>query len=426
MNLGRLSGGRSQHSKLKGIKEPLIGNKKNGDKVSETREADEPVELDHNDPGCLVRFFDSVIGCFRRKESPQQKVSHNPIHEQIMLRELQIEPIQAPEIQVASVLEAQRSIFSKADFTEEDRSLLNQSQKKFEHVITALIQEGSPIPHIPVGQQNVFAEVVRGDGAIRFSPGFPENIKDHLLCTIARLMMCDTGAQLVEVILRSADKIVEFRIGDSEPGMGTAPENERYARVKDTRYSDSESERSSDPNISSPNSEGSIGEKPVEDIIGSIRELVFRNNELYQRIPGFMRRSEATYESWDRVDNSSEYPLKANSGSGSLVMVNGYMQDGAITVGGEDATGNLKRILSPAFMVLGHELIHALHNQLGVNLRDVQRDIFDTRLPNSFSTLEEFETITGHHFNISENQIRLESGFDPKYGVRTGHKIISM
>jgi hypothetical protein len=71
---------------------------------------------------------------------------------------------------------------------------------------------------------------------------------------------------------------------------------------------------------------------------------------------------------------------------------------------------------------LGHELIHTLHNQLGINLRKVQEDIFDTRLPNSFSNLEEFETITGDHFSISENKLRTESGFDEFLGVRKGHK----
>ncbi|MBT6120209.1 hypothetical protein HOH45_01930 [bacterium] len=71
---------------------------------------------------------------------------------------------------------------------------------------------------------------------------------------------------------------------------------------------------------------------------------------------------------------------------------------------------------------MGHELIHTLHNQLGINLRKVQEDIFDTRLPNSFSNLEEFETITGDHFSISENKLRTESGFDEFLGVRKGHK----
>lgn len=173
--------------------------------------------------------------------------------------------------------------------------------------------------------------------------------------------------------------------------------------------------------MTSTGSESSIGIENTEDVLNSVRGLLFRNNEAFQSLSDRIRQNAESYEEWGDVDKLTSYPLKRHSGSGSQVTISNSIVDGSITVGGEDSEGVLKEILCPAFIVLGHELIHVLHNQLGLNLRDVQRDVFDTRLPNSFSTLEEFETITGRFFSFSENQLRIESGFDEKYGIRTGH-----
>ncbi len=81
--------------------------------------------------------------------------------------------------------------------------------------------------------------------------------------------------------------------------------------------------------------------------------------------------------------------------------------------------------LSPSFIILGHELIHCLHNQWGLNLREIQKGVFDASLSNSFSSLEEFETIQGLHFSFCENELRVSAGFDKRYGVRRGHRHIT-
>lgn len=325
-----------------------------------------------------------------------------------------------PRGKISSVLDQQYSIFSKVDFTELDRTSLNELQHDFEEVISLQIALRNTIPEIDLSLQSTFYSVVSGSGNIQFQDEFPDEIKQHVVCTIARLMMCPSGGELIQEIM-NGDFPVQFVLGTADCGMIASPLDEVAALVKNVRYDDSETDRSSDSDMTSTGSESSVGIKNTEDVLNSVRGLLFRNNKAFQSLPDRIRQNTETYEHWGDVDKSISYPLKRHTGSESIITISNIVVDGSITVGGEDEKGALKAILCPSFIVLGHELIHAYHNQLGLNLRDTQRDVFDTSLPNSFSTLEEFETITGRYFSFSENQLRIDSGFNEKFNIRTGH-----
>lgn len=69
-----------------------------------------------------------------------------------------------------------------------------------------------------------------------------------------------------------------------------------------------------------------------------------------------------------------------------------------------------KEISDPVFIFLGHEMIHARHNQLGHNRRGLA-----ATAPDDYSNREEEETIdTGT--GITENKLREEHGLDARYG----------
>jgi len=96
----------------------------------------------------------------------------------------------------------------------------------------------------------------------------------------------------------------------------------------------------------------------------------------------------------------------ANTGGDSTIMIEAGLKDTDIVC--RDPAGNV--ISSPIFLILGHELIHAVHNDAGRNHRN------KTATDASYSNLEEEETIaTGA--GITENKIRGEHGL----GVRKGH-----
>jgi hypothetical protein len=64
----------------------------------------------------------------------------------------------------------------------------------------------------------------------------------------------------------------------------------------------------------------------------------------------------------------------------------------------------------PVYIFLGHEMIHARHNQLGRNRRNVA-----ATAPAKYSNREEEETIaTGA--GITENQLRAEHGLEGRVG----------
>jgi len=365
---------------------------------------------------------DAAVG-----ETKSAKPQKHLIDQELQMRDialskaLDIAPVtRTSDSEIGSILDQQQSIFSKVDFTAEDRIALDKLQHKFEEAVNFRINYGNTIPGIDLTLQSTFYSVVSESGNIQFQDGFPDEIKQHICCTVARLMMCPSGAKLIQEIMRG-NFPVNFVVGDADCGMVASPLDEVSALVKNVRYEDSETEKSSESDMTSDGSEVSIDGSNTEDIIDSMRRLTFRANEKFNELPTQVKEKVAIFDSWRDVNKLLFYPLKRNEGSGSLVTVSGYIRDGSITVGGEDSEGALKEILCPSFIVLGHELIHVLHNQLGLNLRNVQREIFDTRLPNSFSTLEEFETITGEYFSVSENQLRVESGFNEKYGLRTGH-----
>jgi hypothetical protein len=96
----------------------------------------------------------------------------------------------------------------------------------------------------------------------------------------------------------------------------------------------------------------------------------------------------------------------ANTGGDSTIMIEAGLKDTDIVC--RDPAG--KVISSPIFLILGHELIHAVHNDAGRNHRN------KAATDASYSNLEEEETIaTGT--GITENKIRGEHGL----GERKGH-----
>jgi hypothetical protein len=98
----------------------------------------------------------------------------------------------------------------------------------------------------------------------------------------------------------------------------------------------------------------------------------------------------------------------ANTGGDTTILIEAGLTDTDIVC--YDPAGN--RISAPIFLTLGHELIHATHNDAGRNHRE--RAATDAAYPN----LEEEETIaTGA--GPTENKLRAEHGL----GVRKGHRL---
>lgn len=96
---------------------------------------------------------------------------------------------------------------------------------------------------------------------------------------------------------------------------------------------------------------------------------------------------------------------KAGSGGTTIIQIDADLKDTDIVV--NDKAG--KEISDPVFIILGHELIHAKHNDEGRNRRNKAASSA------AYSNLEEEETIsTG---SLTEKDLRTEHGLD----IRVGH-----
>jgi hypothetical protein len=105
----------------------------------------------------------------------------------------------------------------------------------------------------------------------------------------------------------------------------------------------------------------------------------------------------------EKADGSS------GGGGDSTILIEAGLKDTDIQC--FDPAGN--RISAPIFLILGHELIHATHNDAGHNRRE--KAATDAAYPNR----EEEETIaTGA--GATENKLRDEHGL----GVRKGHALV--
>ncbi|MCA6362907.1 MAG: DUF4157 domain-containing protein [Bacteroidetes bacterium] len=104
---------------------------------------------------------------------------------------------------------------------------------------------------------------------------------------------------------------------------------------------------------------------------------------------------------------------RRGTGSGSLIGMESGLTDGANT--NTDTAGH--QIPSPAFIVVAHELIHALHNKQGNNRRNIAQQRYAAGgVHHGWTNKEEHSTIeTG--FGVTENKLRLEHGL----GTRHGH-----
>ncbi|HVZ36096.1 MAG TPA: hypothetical protein VG963_26895, partial [Polyangiaceae bacterium] len=94
-------------------------------------------------------------------------------------------------------------------------------------------------------------------------------------------------------------------------------------------------------------------------------------------------------------------------GSASAIRVEAGMRDSQHEMQDGDDT-----VANPSHIIYGHELVHALHNQRGQNLRNVPDLGADAA---RWSNLEERQTISGRA--LSENELRRLEGLTP----RTSH-----
>lgn len=105
----------------------------------------------------------------------------------------------------------------------------------------------------------------------------------------------------------------------------------------------------------------------------------------------------------EKADGSS------GGGGDSTILIEAGLKDTDIQCFAPDGT----KISAPIFLILGHELIHATHNDAGHNHRE--KAATDAAYPN----LEEEQTIaTGA--GATENKLRAEHGL----GVRKGHALV--
>lgn len=83
-----------------------------------------------------------------------------------------------------------------------------------------------------------------------------------------------------------------------------------------------------------------------------------------------------------------------------------------------DAEG--QKIVAPTFITLGHELIHARHNQQGRNLERVDTQRYqDGGDRAGWKDREEYETIA-HGPGVTENQLRQEHQLSARHGHEGG------
>lgn len=95
----------------------------------------------------------------------------------------------------------------------------------------------------------------------------------------------------------------------------------------------------------------------------------------------------------------------SGGGGGTIIQIDPNVSDTDIKV--HDAQGN--EISDPVFIFLGHEMIHAQHNQEGHNRRN------QAATDGAYSNLEEQQTVSGGN-GISENDLRAEHGLTARHG----------
>ncbi|GEN13500.1 hypothetical protein SAMN05443572_10213 [Myxococcus fulvus] len=103
------------------------------------------------------------------------------------------------------------------------------------------------------------------------------------------------------------------------------------------------------------------------------------------------------------IVSGSELPRLPDTGSGSIIAIDPRISDASFV-----AFDGLKNpLVTPLFLTIAHELIHALHNAYGTS-----RGMFPLC---DYNNREEYETIRGT--DLSENTLRAEH----RLGVRFGH-----
>lgn len=118
----------------------------------------------------------------------------------------------------------------------------------------------------------------------------------------------------------------------------------------------------------------------------------------------WIRPSEREYIATTYSDSSTDD--RNGTGTGSIVYMDPTLNNSSIQA--YDARSNT--IASPVYLILGHELIHARHNQLGTRDTTARTDGYDDN--------EEYNAIAGGP-GVTENQLRRSYGL----GQRDGHDI---
>jgi hypothetical protein len=110
----------------------------------------------------------------------------------------------------------------------------------------------------------------------------------------------------------------------------------------------------------------------------------------------------------DSIQNDDGSP---NIGGTTTVYLSDSLTDD--TAVAFDADGN--ELASPVFIMLGHELVHAVHNAAGINQRNAEASSTE------WVNREEEVTIAGP--DLSENTLRAEHGLGERHGH--GHQLVN-
>ncbi|NOQ75443.1 MAG: hypothetical protein GQ574_25765 [Crocinitomix sp.] len=107
-----------------------------------------------------------------------------------------------------------------------------------------------------------------------------------------------------------------------------------------------------------------------------------------------------------RATNHADH-VTLGTGSGSVIRVEAGMRDSQHEMNNAGRT-----TANPSHIIFGHELVHAVHNQRGRNLRNIPNPDIDMH---QWTNLEEHQTITGQ--GLSENTLRDEENLT----IRSSH-----
>ena len=113
-----------------------------------------------------------------------------------------------------------------------------------------------------------------------------------------------------------------------------------------------------------------------------------------------------------RIRGASKKFRRRGTGSGSLVGMQDGLQD-SINVN-QDASGD--DLPSPAFILVAHELIHALHNKQGNNRRNVKSQKYNAGAIHHGWTNQEEHTTIDMGQGITENDLREEHNLGRRHG----------